>query len=745
LQRSRAPRVQEVTVARRTFKIVIVAALILAGSAAVSGAAAPDASADAAVSAPRQVTLVTGDIVTVSTLPDGRQQAAVVRKTSAGPGGLFQTFNVGSDLYVVPQSVIPYLGSTMDLALFDVTKLAESASGTTAVQVTYRSSTSPTAVPGIQITQRSGTSAQGVVTPASGPAFGAAIARQWLADHDSATHTSGMFASVARIGSASAARPVVSPNFVMHTLTVNGRDAKGKKDTGDNALIYNVDDMRAFISTPTFVKGVAKVSVPAGHYAAFGVFFDFQTGIARLVAMPEFSVTADMTITLDARAATAPVSITTPKPANAFSKILGLGRTDTMGQSGTFQFLGGAATSYVVQPTTTPVTIGQFHYYVAARMFSPADATTSYSYDVEFPSDGAIGADQHYVVSGSNVAAVDSRYPASHENQPSIDSRFGALAWQQFLFADLVPFTTPTQRAEYYSADPRVSWSGSYYASYNEASFQLLGIHQTAWRTYSPGTSFAATWGGPLGHPRLLEHDLYLNQTLCPACISDTRLDLLAFPFSDNTPDHFGFPDGAADGLTESVTYGVYADDALVRSGGFLDTEVTVPAGAQRYRIDYDNVRSSTDFTLSTDVQTRWTVSASAPRVAPPAGWVCTIRANPPASCGVLPLVTADYSLPVGLLGQLGSGPVSGTLQLGHLAGASIAFSTVTVSVSFDGGQSWQPVTVTDLGGGAFGIGLTVPAASTTDGFGALRVSVQDAAGGTFDQTIQHAFAVSAQ
>src|SRR6266542_3939634 len=191
----RAPS-RGVTVARRMFKIVMVAALAFAGSASLAGGAGA-APADIAAAAPRQVTLVTGDIVTVSTTPDGRQQAAVIRKTADGPGGLFQMFNIGSDLYVVPQSVIPYLGSTMDLTLFDVTKLA----ATTTVQITYRSSASPSAVPGIQITQRSGTSAQGVVTPASGPAFGAAMAEQWLADHDSATHTTGLFASVARIGS----------------------------------------------------------------------------------------------------------------------------------------------------------------------------------------------------------------------------------------------------------------------------------------------------------------------------------------------------------------------------------------------------------------------------------------------------------------------------------------------------------------------------------------------------------------
>ncbi|MBO0834549.1 MAG: hypothetical protein J2P28_03390, partial [Actinobacteria bacterium] len=71
-----------------------------------------------------------------------------------------------------------------------------------------------------------------------------------------------------------------------------------------------------------------------------------------------------------------------------------------------------------------------------------------------------------------------------------------------------------------------------------------------------------------------------------------------------------------------------------------------------------------------------------------------------------------------------------------------IAFTAVSVNVSYDSGQSWQPVTVTDLGSGQFGLAFTVPAAAGTDGYGALQVSVTDAAGGTFDQTIQHAFAV---
>ena len=733
---------------RRTRTTVMIAVAV--GALAVSApavaapadgpAAAPAAAPPTGISAPRQVTLVTGDVVTVSTSPDGRQQASVLRQSPTGPGGQFQTFSLGADLYVVPQSAVPYLGTTMDLALFDVTKLAQAQS--TTVQVTYRSSTAPSAVPGITITQRSGTTAQGVVTPESGRAFGAALASQWIADHAAPTHTTGLFASVARIGTVSA--PVVQPQFAMHTLTINGRDGAGKKDNGDSVLVYNVDDLRAYAGSAYFVKGLAKVSVPAGHYAALSFFYDYPSRTVRGVTMPQFAVTADATITLDARAATSPVSITTPHPATAAVNVVAVGRDDAVGGSASYTFLGDGTTTFLVQPTTKPITIGQLHYYVYSRQFSAADAASPYTYDLEFPSDGAIPADQHYVVHDGDLAAIDSAYPASHENQQALDTRFGALPWQFFLFAADLTVSTPTQRTEYYSALPTLNWQGVYYSVFDPATFSLLGAYQSAWRTYSPGTSFATTWAGTPGHPRPLEGDIYIGETVCPACISGAKLDLLSYPFADNSPEHFGFPDGTVDGLTESVAYGVYADDVPIKTGGFLDAEATIPSGTQRYRIDYNTVRSSADFTLSTDVQTRWTVPATAATSALPSGWVCTYRTGAPSDCGVLPLTTASYDLPVDLLGRLGSGATTGTLRLGHLAGAStMAFNTVKVKVSYDGGQTWQAVTVTDQGSGNYGLAFTVPAATATNGFGALQISSRDAVGGTFDQTIQHAFAVA--
>lgn len=665
----------------------------------------PSANASAAPAAgitPRQVTLVTGDVVTVSTTLDGRQTAAVTRANPSGVGGVFQTFNIGADLYVVPQSAVPYIGSTMDLALFDVSRPPSS------VHVTYRSGS-------------------GTFTP--GREFGAALARQAMLDHASPTHTTGVFADIARI---SASAPVVQPNFAMYTLTVNGIDQTGGADTGDDVLIYNVDDLRKYAGNAVFRQGLAKVSVPRGRYSAVSFFYDYQAGVVRVTEIAQFSVKGDSAITLDARAATSPVSVTTPQPATPALNVVAYGRTDKQGATGSYMFLGGGTTAYQVQPSTKRVTVGQLHYYVYTRAFNDTS-----SYDLEYPSDGVIPADQHYVADPSTLAAIDSSYPASHDGTSALDTRFGALPWQLFLFASNLEFGTPTQRVEYYSARPDLNWQGVYYSVFDEATFSLLGVYQSAWRTYAPGTSYATTWAGTPGHPRMLEAPIYVGETVCPACLGDGgRLDLLAYPFSDNSPEHFGFPSGMAG---ETVSYGVYADDVPVKTGGTLDAEVTMPDAAQTYRIDYETTRSSADFLLSTDVRTRWTVPATARTGDLPAGWVCTYRANPPATCGVLPLITSSYDLPVNQLGQLPAGAVAGALSLGHLVQAGLGFRSVKVEVSFNGGQTWSAATITDQGGGRYGLGFTAPAGAS---YGALQVTARDAVGGTFTQTIQHAFAI---
>jgi hypothetical protein len=736
----------------RGFRVTAVAsaaALTAFTLAAGSPALAGQTHAAGAAGAPVKVMLPTGDVVLLSTAADGRQTASVVKAQKTGPGAQFQMFNEGKELYVVPQSAVPYLGSTMSPSLFDVTQLARQEHGslTLAVRLTLRAASDRVTLPGVAITHRSGTTATGRLTEASARQFGAALARQAGLDHASATHTTGLFASVAQVSTGHTATATVHktrPDFQMYTLTLNGITASGAKDNGDLAVVYNVDNLEAYAGQAVFSHGQAKISVPVGQYSAICFFYNFTTGAIQEVTLPQFTVKADASATLDARTATSTVSVSTPKPGTAEVNEVAVGRADKLGQTGSYSFLGDQQNTFSVTPVTKSVSTGQLYYYVYQRVFSPAGAKSAYTYDVEFPSDGSIPVDESYTAEASDLAAVKSSYPAMQPNQSGLDTRFGALAWQEILFAADVQISTPLQRTEYYTALPGLSWEGVYYSVFSDSPFELLGSFENAWTSYQPGTSSSTTWGGQPEQPRLLETPIYVGQTYCPACLDGDTLNLLAFPFSDNDPSHRGYPDGKVHGLTESEAYNVYADGVEVTKGtGFLEKKVTLPAGAKDLSISYDTTRSSSLLTQSTSADTTWTVRTGAPEGALPQGWYCDFDLR--TKCGVLPLMFADYNLPLNMLGQLSPGAVTGGIDVSHLAGATeVAVKSLNVQVSFNGGTSWRKATATAAGNGQYAVSFTVPPTASTDGFGAIKISAADAYGGTLSQTIQHAFAVAA-
>ncbi|MER5933571.1 S8 family serine peptidase [Streptomyces sp. NPDC002054] len=75
-------------------------------------------------SATHKVTLVTGDVVTVTTMADGKQMADVDRPDSAVGGVKIQ--EIKGDLFVIPDEAAPLLGTDkLDRRLFNVTDLIE--------------------------------------------------------------------------------------------------------------------------------------------------------------------------------------------------------------------------------------------------------------------------------------------------------------------------------------------------------------------------------------------------------------------------------------------------------------------------------------------------------------------------------------------------------------------------------------------------------------------------------------------
>jgi hypothetical protein len=103
----------------------LVAGLLAAGQPAVG--AAPELAAAAQPSATAEthtVTLVTGDVVTLTTDGDGPGTALVEPGPDSTSG--IQIQSVGDDLHVVPDAALPFLANgRLDADLFNVTGLVE--------------------------------------------------------------------------------------------------------------------------------------------------------------------------------------------------------------------------------------------------------------------------------------------------------------------------------------------------------------------------------------------------------------------------------------------------------------------------------------------------------------------------------------------------------------------------------------------------------------------------------------------
>lgn len=715
---------------------------LMAGTPALASASSSTTPSAVRIGAPQLVRLVTGDVVRVATLPDGRQTASVIKLQKSGPGSVFQVFNRGSDLFVIPQSAAPYLGTRLDYRLFDVTWLAQHPDASLALSLRLRPGTSAAeAMPGLTVRDRSGSTVTGSLSTAAAAAFGRALAGQSMRDHASPTHHTGLFRDIVRI--APAAHWTVgqrSPSSTLHTLTINATDWAGNPDNGDTMTLYNVDDMSLYSGSVTFSAGTAQQQVPNGHYAGIAFFYDFSSGTIYEVTLAQFKVKGDTTVSVDARDATSKVSFATPRPSAPVTSAVEVARADANGVIGSYSFTAGTQTFYVMPVHRTP-TIGKLYYWAYTRNFSTGTPKTPYTYDLKYGSTGKIKKNQHYSPDASTLAAINSLYGADHEGQQSLDARFAAFPWESFLLASDVAFTTPLRRVEYYNADPNLEFAGVDYQVYISDPFTLIGEIDSSWTSYTGGYKATEPWGDDPAHPRLLQHNIFLNQVVCPACLEGTTLDALAFPFGDNSEQHRTYPDSGASGLTETSNWAIKADQQVVSQGtGVLQAAASVGSAEKLYQISYDTTRSSSDFSLSTATHTVWRVPVNAPQADLPAGWTCTVSGG--TDCTVLPLMSVDYNLPSNLLGQISAGDAVGSMTVGHLAGAQVDVTRLSVKVSYDGGATYSKVKVHDKGDGTYSLSFTVPKPGQTDGYGSLLVKAKDANGSTFNESITDAFAV---
>jgi hypothetical protein len=751
--------------ARRAMAIAAAAAtasFLVIGPAAAAPASAPRSAAPAASAATkplRMLTLINGDRVAVSATRSGGVVARVARAADGGIGGATVRLDLAGKAFQIPADALPYLNRGLSPALFELSSLgAVEPAGRLPVQVGYHGRTPK--LPGVTITSARGGTARGYLTAASAAKFGAALDRQFVADHAHGSYgADGMFANGVSIGlPGKAAATAARPHFVMHTLTVTGTNLAGQPDTGDLVSVFNVDNLLKFgdplETTNVFDDGSVKFSVPAGHYTAIGLFFDISgtsvTGF-RTVTLPQFTVAGDTTVAVDEPTATDQVQMVTPQPTVTQDASLTIYRTAGDGDLLEDGFDAGNIPLWTNETTQAP-TVGTLQTAVTGYLTSPKGVSQRQDYNLVFAGSGGVIGSQRYVVTPANTATISSGY---FQDGGSIGGwePLGIFGFQEvgLISSDIFPFGLPEELEQNFTAGPSLVWINEYFQLFST----LSGGQTDSARTFSPGETATQNWNAYPLHPG---PDVNLAGAANPflelpsASRAGNTLTLVVTPFSDNTDGHTG--SGFSPGIFGNV--GSFSGTYLLRENGkkiaggnaaalaegasslFLQGKLGSKPGVIRFVLTA--TRTGRLYHLSTATRTVWTWhTARRPGARLPAGWICL---NGSRRCAVQPMMTLLYNVSgMAVDGVAPPGQQQVRLTVGRLQHAPASKITgATVAVSVNGGTTWQPATVAAAGGGVFNVTFTAPPGA----FVSLRVHAADASGDQINETITRGYKTAA-
>jgi hypothetical protein len=731
---------------------------------------APGAGAAAGNSQPRPVTLINGDQLLAGAERGGGMSHELIAGTARGIGAALVTMTLGGRTYVVPADALPYLGRGLDPGLFDIASLLrDQAGGRLPVEVRYAGRVP--SLPGISITVAHRGIARGYLTAASAKRFGAALARQFTADHARGSYgQDGLFAGGVSISLPGAAAPraaqrAAGRHFPMETLTVTGSNLAGKPDTGDLVQIFNADNGLRFAdpveSVNVFDKGVAKFSAPSGHYWAVGMFNQFAgkryVG-ERIVVLPQFTVGASTTVSLAARAASSRIHMVIPRPSRVDYTLFTLLRSGASGPVVPFGWEGLQSQRVWVSPTSRKPTVGAFQAITASQLDSPAGAAgTPYEYGLAYRDTSGLIPSQRHVVHTATLAHVHAGY---YQAMPSQVQQFMTVGTKQTnrllgMAGFGVIFRAPSRINEYLSAGHSLIWSDQYFQQ--AAVFIGSGGQIDPGKTFTPGERVTENWGG---FPLHVAPDVDLtgarNPNPLPVSASRTGnyLGLYVTPFSDNTFGDTGSGYAPIPHVKFSGRYEIDVNGTKVAGGSTVPpkpyyaigfgTALRVTPKPSVMRLLLTAVRKGSAYPLSSASRTVWTWRSrhEAGSTVPP-GWQCDSAfpaKRSSRSCAAEPMMTLQYAIAgLTLSGDTRPGRQALQVTAGHLQLVKpITVTRAAVSVSFDGGKTWHRATVTGHGG-RYTATFTAPAGVKVS----LRTSAADAAGGSITETITSAYQTS--
>jgi hypothetical protein len=476
-----------------------------------------------------------------------------------------------------------------------------------------------------------------------------------------------------------------------YTLTVNYLDENGEPAADNGTQLFGYD--APYVDFMSDVDGSAELRVPKGHYLLNHL---VTTGPRQaLVAQPSLEVTADTTVTVDARTAK-PIDVTPPAGTTLLLGDIGyFVDTDFDYRTGLLvDDLSSVSTTQIGAPPPPGVT-------VTGKVNSQWVGADGSFYGLAWFTEGRLPTGLTEVVDQAELATVRVDTGAQGTGRTGQRAVFAhPVVGSAVTYAVVGSGSLPSRQTEYLNTDG-VAW--------NSLTRQFDGENEEV-RYTSPLTTYE---GGRTYRARV-------NYGVFGPALPDVGdPGGWAFRVNDilvvNVPL---FGDSAGNGGTSPTTSArtkLYADGELISETEGEGAIFGVPAEEHDYRVTVTATRGDT-FALSPTVSAEWTFSSARGAGTVPVG-VSALRFDPkldkenaaPAGC--------RFVVPVSL--QRNDGRTERARQL-------------KVEVSYDEGATWAPAPLTDRGAV-----LDHPADATSV---SLRASARDSEGNTVRQTIIRAY-----
>ncbi|MEU4768897.1 S8 family serine peptidase [Actinosynnema sp. NPDC023794] len=546
-----------------------------------------------------------------------------------------------------------------------------------------------------------GVSPAKVTVPAGGEATASVTADTRLGTRD------GLYVgSVVATGGPAPLRTALSVNREVESYDV-------RFDFVDDAGAPAVDYYTSIIglSNGTFAfpydaDGSFTLRLPKGEYFTNS---DVQTDDTRLALLPRpgLSVTANATVTLDARTAK-PLKITAPDAgaAEALGDVTMVREHGDRQASVSTAFLGGFGPNVSIAHVGPELAAGELTALLGAQFRGTPVGDKPVTYRFAWTQQGKMPVGFVKDVAATELAEVRTKFgpgPAGrefgHGGNPITAGGVGGWAW-------LPDVASPGEAINRVTTDLAWSWGFLQFGAEGAVEATLTSPE----RTYQRGGTHDERFNDPVFSPALPEsRSPYLAR-------SGNEISFAVPLFTDRAGN--GGNAAVSSARTTLLRDGTKVGETPYAANGLFE----VPAGAAAYRVETDAVRATGTSEFATKVSAAWTFrsdTAANDRYVPLP--LSVVRFTPELDAGGA--APKGQALRVPLTVQQQDGVVNGTI------------GRIDVEVSFDDGATWTAAPVAG--------GVATIANPNAAGYGSVRVKATDSDGNALEHTVIRAYKIA--